>query len=224
MKDEVINLKDIDSIIPVGQKIMVYIKNGNFQGTYSSYIYDIDKYIHILIPTNENGLKAVMRKKDEIDISFVAKNGDRLGFQSIVVGSTKEGSNIIYQIQKPKTIKKTELRNNFRVQVLIDAEFYYFKDGKIKKGTGTIIDISAGGARLSCEEELTVRDKISLKFALGEYLENIDAEVVRIALTGEDNIRHYGLRFINVSKDKEDKIIKFCISKQLETLRKMRGI
>ncbi len=218
--------KNIDNIIPIGQKIMVYVTEGNFKGTYSSFIYDLDNNsILIFMPTNENGLKAILRPKDRIQISFVAKNGDRFGFGAVIQNTKKEDGKILYQIGKPNKITKTELRDNFRVQVLIDAEFYYFKDGKIQQGEGTIIDISAGGAKLSCESEFTVRDKLSLKFVLGEYLvSGQEAEVARIALANEDGIRHYGLRFTNMEKETENRIIKFCLNKQMEMIRKERGM
>ncbi len=225
MREEVITVKNLDKLIPIGQKVVVYISEGNFKGTYSSYIYDMDDSgIYILMPTNENGLKAVIRTNDKVNISFVAKNGYRIGFDVAVSDIIRENSKVIYKLKKPQKAVKIELRENFRVSVLIDAEIYYFKDGKITKSQGTIIDISAGGVKLSCEEDLQIRDKLFLNFKLGEQmLEGVEAEVVRRAVTGEEGIKHYGLKFSNMDKNKEDKIIKFCINKQIEMARKIRG-
>ncbi len=225
MKHKKIDLKDIDKVIPIGEKIMVYVNEGNFKGTYSSYIYDIDDdTIHILMPTNENGLNAVLRRRDSINVSFVAKNGDRLGFHSNIADIVENGKKKIYRIEKPTAINKIELRNNFRIEILIKAEYYYFRDGKIQKGEGTLIDISAGGAKISVEDEFEIKEKLFLQFVLDGYLLNgIEALVVRVAFRSED-VRHYGLMFTNLDKDKENRIIKYCINKQMEMIRKMKGI
>ncbi|WP_035556371.1 flagellar brake protein [Hippea sp. KM1] len=226
MRREPIKVGDINKVVPIGQKIVVYLEEGNFEGTYSSYIYDIDDSgIYIAMPTNEKGIKAVARINDKIEISFVDRRGYRIGFTSRLIDIIKEGNRVIYKIDKPQMLVKIELRENFRVPVLLEAKFYLFKKGKIVQAEGTILDISAGGVKLSTEVELEVRDRVLLEFSLGEYkLEEVEAEVVRKAITGEKGINHYGLRFTDLSKDQEDKIIKFCISKQVEMARKMKGL
>ncbi len=228
MREELINIKNrgMEKIVPLGQKVMVYVEGGNFEGTYSSYIYDIDdKYIYIAMPTNEKGLKAVIMDGGKLSVSFVDRRGFRIGFHSTVVDIERKGNNIVYKLKKPTQFVKIELRENFRVEALIECEFFYFKKGKINKASGTIIDISAGGIRLSCDIDLEIRDKIFLKFDLDGYmLEQVEAEVVRKAITGDKDIKHYGLRFVNLDKDKENRIIKFCIKKQMDLARKMKGL
>ncbi len=226
MRREILNLKDMNKIIPLGQKIMVYVNEGNFKGTYSSYIYDIDDNgIYILMPTNENGLKAVIREHEAIDVSFVTKNNGRIGFNSEIKNIIKKEDKVIYLLKRPEKIEKMELRDNFRVEVLLDVEFYYIQKGRIQKHKGTIIDISAGGVKLSCDLDLEIRDRLFLKFKLGSYLlDQIETEVARKVITGEKDVKHYGLKFIDLDKDKEERIIKFCINKQLEFARKMRGV
>lgn len=226
MRREPIRVSDIEKYIPIGQKVMVYVEQGNFKGTYSSFIYDIDdRYIHISMPTNEKGLKAVVREGESIEVSFVDRKGYRIGFSARLGEIEKKGNQVIYKLLKPDKLFRVELRENFRVPVMIETEFYVFKGGKIVKSTGTILDISAGGVKLSCDDKLEVRDKLVLNFELGgEMLEDIEAEVVRKAITGEEGINHYGLMFTDLTKEQEDKIIKFCLSKQLELARKMRGL
>ncbi|AEA34451.1 flagellar brake protein [Hippea maritima] len=226
MRREPIKVSDIDKVIPISQKIMVYVEDGNFEGTYSSYIYDIDQSgIYIAMPTDENGIKAVVRVGDKLEISFVDNRGYRIGFTSRLIDIIKEGNRVIYKLEKPQMLVKVEMRENFRVPTLIEAKFYLFKKGKIIQASGTILDISAGGVKLSADVELELRDKLLLEFELGNYkLEEVEAEVVRKAITGEKGVNHYGLRFTDLTKEQEDKIIKFCISKQVEFARKMKGI
>ncbi len=227
MRREPIRVSDIGKVIPVGQKVMVYIESGNFEGTYSSYIYDVDEdlNIYIAMPTNENGLKAVIREGERIEVSFVDRRGYRIGFTSRVLGIIKKDEQVIYKLGKPEALARVELRESFRVPVFIEAQFYIFKSGKIEKSKGVILDISAGGAKLSTNLELNVRDRLFMEFDLGEHrLEEIEAEVVRKAITGEEGVNHYGLRFLNLTKEQEEVIIKFCIARQLELARKMRGL
>ncbi len=227
MRKEPIKVSDISKVIPIGQKVIVYVEEGNFKGTYSSFIYDIDEAnnVYISMPTNENGLKAVVREGERLEVSFVDRRGFRIGFTSRLKEIVNKDGQVIYKLDTPTSLARVELRENFRVPVLIEASFYVFKKGKIEKAKGTILDISAGGVKLSTDIELEVRDKLYLEFDLGgTKLEEIEAEVVRRAITGEEGVKHYGLRFVDLSKEEEDMIIKFCISKQLELARKMRGL
>ena len=227
MRREPIRVADIGKVIPVGQKVMVYIEEGNFAGTYSSYIYDVDENynVYIAMPTNENGLKAVIREGDRVEVSFVNNKGFRIGFTARLVETIKKGDRVIYKLGKPESLARVELRENFRVPVLIETQFYVFKGGKIEKSSGTILDISAGGVKLSTDLDLDVRDKLFMDFELGNRkLEEIEAEVVRKAITGEEGVKHYGLRFTDLTKEQEDAIIKFCLARQIELARKMRGL
>jgi len=167
----------------------------------------------------------VVREGERLEVSFVDRRGFRIGFTSRLKEIVNKDGQVIYKLDTPTSLARVELRENFRVPVLIEASFYVFKKGKIEKAKGTILDISAGGVKLSTDIELEVRDKLYLEFDLGgTKLEEIEAEVVRRAITGEEGVKHYGLRFVDLSKEEEDMIIKFCISKQLELARKMRGL
>ncbi len=231
MRKEPISLKNIDKIIPIGQKVEVYIPKGNFQGTYSSYIYDFDdNYIYILMPTNENGLKAIIRQNDELYISFVDTKDRRIGFLSHLIEIINEEDKTLYKISKPKQeAYSIEFRENFRVDILTDAMITYIKDSNISKSIGSVIDISASGAKLSVgmslAEKFNIGDSVFLSFSLNNMsLNNIEAKIVRKSLSKVDKVNHYGLHFINLDKKVEDAIIKFCIKRQLELARKMKGL
>jgi len=227
LRREPISSKKVDKIVPIGQKIMFFITEGNFKGTYSSYIYDKDDdYIYVLMPTNTKGIKGILRENDSVEVSFVDdKNRFRIGFSTKVNKIIKDDKKVIYRLDKPTEIARIELRNNFRVDDLIDTNFFYFKDSKIKKEKGVIIDISAGGIKLSTDCDLETRDKLFLEFNLNnDKMSEIEGEVVRKAVTGEKDVKHYGIQFIDLDKKTENKIVKYCISKQMETLRKMKGL
>ncbi len=231
MRKEPVSLKHIDELIPLGQKVEIYVPKGNFEGTYSSFLYDMDdKFLYILMPTDERGLKAVIRKNDEFYISFVDKKDRRIGFSTSLVEIVGDEDKTIYKIKKPeKEAYSIEFRENFRVDVLSNANVTLIKDSNISKGEGTIIDISASGAKLSVNVALNIAmdvgDRVFLSCKLGDTtLDNIEARVVRKAIAESEGVNHYGLRFVNLDKKLEDKLIKFCINRQFELARKMSGL
>jgi c-di-GMP-binding flagellar brake protein YcgR len=188
------------------------------------------QFIYLLMPTNKNGLKAIIRKGDELYVSFVDKKDRRIGFSSHLLDVLNDDDKTLYKIDKPnKEAYSIEFRENFRVDILTDATITYIKGSNISKSVGSVIDISASGAKLSVgislEDKLEVNDTLFLSFSLNEMeLQNIEAKIVRKALSRVDKVNHYGLHFVNLDKKVEDSIIKFCISRQLELARKMRGL
>jgi len=231
VRKEPISLKNINELIPLGQKVEVYIPEGNFKGTYSSFIYDIDeKFIYLLMPTDERGIKAIIREGDSLYVSFVDKKDRRIGFATYLKEKVNDEDRIIYKIDTPKEdAYSIEFRENFRVDILADAQITYIKADNISKSSGTVIDLSASGAKLSVgiasKLALEVGDRIFISFNLKDIqLKNIEARVVRKIESRADKVNHYGLHFINPDKKLEDKLIKFCISRQLELARRAKGL
>jgi c-di-GMP-binding flagellar brake protein YcgR len=232
MRKEAIKPKDIEKVIPISQKVDVFIRDGNFKGVYSSYIYDLDdNYIYLLQPTNKNGLNAVIRHDEEFDVSFINKDGKRMGFSSKLKEIIKEDDKTILKISKPKEVfYRIELRENFRVDILAEAEVIYLKNSSPKRSKSTIIDISASGAKISANielsAELNVGEVVYLTFELedGMKVENLEARIVRKAIATESGVHHYGLQFVNLDRKLHEKMVKFCLNKQLEFVRKMRGM
>lgn len=215
------NIKVTDNIIPIGEKIIFNILDTNFKGIYSSYIDDLDETgLYVLMPTDARGIKGIARKGDRVEISFIDAKKGRLAFLSTVEDIIKNDKKITYKISKPKKLFKSELRDNFRVATFIDA--IYNVEGAFQKRfkRATILDLSAGGAKISVDNELQVRDKINLSFHLDNYkMGFLRAEVVR-KIKAEIGLYHYGVRFIDTPRDSEERIIKYCIKKQMEMIRK----
>ncbi len=231
MRKEPINFQNVVGKIPIGQKIEVYVSEGNFEGTYSSFIYDLDdKFIYILMPTNTSGLKAVVRKGGSFYISFIDEKERRIGFKTTLNDIIKEEDRVIYKAERPKEEAYImEFRENFRVDILAKADISFIKHSEISKGEATAIDISASGAKLSAgislEDELEIGDTIFVSFELeGIALNNVESRIVRRTLSKGEKVNHYGIKFVNLDKKLEDRIIKFCIRKQLEMARKMKGL
>ncbi len=231
MRIEPLGKRDKECRIPIGQKIDVYIPEGDFQGIYSSYLYDMDdEALYILTPTHENGLKAILHKNQEFYISFVDDKNRRIGFLSALIDIVERDSTTLYKVKKPTDeLYIVEFRENFRVDVISEATIVYRKKGRLIKTKGTIIDISASGAKISLsmsiKDELDIGDIVFISFEVEDIkVENVEAKVVRKAISKTDDVNHYGIKFLGLDKRTEDKIIKFCIHKQFELARKKRGL
>ncbi len=215
------SIKITDSIIPIGEKIIFSILEGNFKGMYLSYIDDLDKTnLYVLMPTDIRGIKGIAKKGDEVEISFIDAKKGRLGFFSTIEDIIKDNKKIVYKISRPKKLFRTELRNNFRVDTFIEAVYNISGTFQKRFKRATILDLSAGGAKISVDNELRIRDKINLSFHIDGYkIGFLEAEIARKAkMKGE--IYHYGVRFIDAPHDSKERIIKYCIKRQMEMIRK----
>ncbi len=231
MRIEPIGKKGRKCVIPLGEKIDIYIPEGDFQGIYSSYLYDMDdESLYILPPTHENGLKAILRRNQEFYISFIDEKNRRIGFLARMMDVIEKDSKELYRVTKPSDeIYVIEFRENFRVDVLAEATVVYKKRGNLITTKGTIIDISASGAKLSLSmdirDELEVGSIVLISFEVENIkVENVEAKVVRKAISKTEGVNHYGIKFLSLDRQTEDRIIKFCIHKQFELARKMRGL
>jgi len=215
------SIKMTDNIIPIGEKIIFNILDTNFKGIYSSYIDDLDKTsLYVLMPTDARGIKGVAKKGDRVAISFIDAKKGRLGFFSVVEDIIKDNKKIIYKISRPEKLFRTELRDNFRVDTFIEA--IYNIQGTFQKRfkKTTILNLSAGGAKISVDNELQIGDKINLSFHLDGYkMGFLEAEICREA-KAEIGLYHYGVKFVDMPNDSKERIIKYCIKKQLEMIRK----
>lgn len=215
------SIKITDSIIPIGEKIIFSILEGNFKGMYLSYIDDLDKTsLYVLMPTDMRGIKGLAKKGDKVEISFIDAKRGRLGFFSTIEDIIKDNKKIIYKTSRPEKLFRTELRNNFRVDTFIDAIYNIRGTFQKRLKRAAVLDLSAGGAKISVDNELQIRDKINLSFHIDGYkIRFLEAEVVREAKM-KSGIYHYGVRFIDTPHDSKERIIKYCIKKQMEMIRK----
>lgn len=119
----------------------------------------------------------------------------------------------VLQIDLEGQWKKIQLRDYVRVDVLID--------GLINKNILCLIkDLSGGGIRCTCKEELELNSNVMIEFALDDKFIYCETEVVRI---GKENDEYqYGLAYINLDEETRKNIIQFVYQRQLENHRKVK--
>ena len=107
-------------------------------------------------------------------------------------------------------------RRFFRMTCSIETEFVLLRKNEFGKLTsaemqkGTICDISGGGARITSESEMEVKDRLFITL----HLDNED-----LFLTGEIRTKQktpnktknkrYGVIFCNISEVEQDKIVRY---------------
>ncbi len=160
---------EVNRIIDIGQSVVVKKVKGEQYGR--SNFQDIDsENIYIMQPTDEKGYPLSLLPNEEVMISFIGKTGKRYGFISRV---TKHIRNPLFLIgiKKPKDIYVVELREYFRVPVLIPFVAKKAIEKRNEDGsteyvatdesfTGYVQDISAGGMFITTNYDLKVGDSI----------------------------------------------------------------
>jgi len=223
MEKERVFAKNIKEIIDVGQNISVEIPSGDYEGIYYSYVYDEDdNHFYILLPTDTLGRAAFLRVGDSITISCISKKNIRVGFETKVVQIIK-GDKTLYKITKPSEFYKYEYRENFRVDVLINAKCYFYDHNhQLQTKQASILNLSASGSKISLNEYLELNKSIIIEFTLENKTFNLNATVVRRSEIDKSTF-HYGLKFEEVNQKDKDFLIRFCLKKQMEILRMQRG-
>jgi c-di-GMP-binding flagellar brake protein YcgR len=223
MEKEKVFAKNIKEIIDVGQNISVEIPNGDYKGVYYSYVYDEDdNHFYILLPTDALGRAAILRIGDFITISCISKKNIRVGFETKVVEIIKENKTL-YKIIKPTAFYKYEYRENFRVDVLINAKCYFYDHNhQLQTRQASILNLSASGSKISLNEYLELNKSIIIEFTLENKTFNLNAMIIRRSEIDKSTF-HYGVKFEEVDQKDKDFLIRFCLKKQMEILRMQRG-
>lgn len=224
MEKEKVFAKNIKEIIDIGQNINVEILNGDYKGIYYSYVYDEDNEgFLILLPTDNFGRVGFVKTGDTISVSCISKQNMRVGFDSKILQILKNSDKTLYKISKPTEFYKYEFRENFRVDVLLNAKIsYYDSKNKFQTRQAWIINLSASGAKISLNEFFELNNNIIIEFTLENKTFSINAVVVR-RLQIDKSTYHYGVHFGEINQKDKDFLIKFCLKKQMEILRMQRG-
>nr|WP_281393986.1 PilZ domain-containing protein [Texcoconibacillus texcoconensis] len=134
--------------------------------------------------------------------------------------------NVYHLKQKQQEIER---RKAFRLEVSnVDCEITLngIGDRKLnhligKKGTGTIHDLSANGARLACHYDLPVRKGIiiGIDFIFREEHFSFRAKLVRKIEHFEGNHVEFGIEFIGMSIQEQEQLSSLLIATEREYMR-----
>jgi len=187
---------------------------------YKSNIQDItEDGILITIPMKE-GKYLPLNKSESVSIIYYEEK-EVYQFEADVLGRTIDVIPVII-LSNPKNIRIIQRRNYVRVTILkvikclnIDRELATKDVSRIEGVTSahkfkeaTLLDLSGGGMRIKTELKLHLNDVLIIRLPLIDEEIMIKTRVVRCE-EKQDNLRAYGLRFLDLEEKNRDKIIKY---------------
>ena len=157
----------------------------------------------------------MLSRGDKITVIFEYLNGTRIQCNTRIDLSTDLQLN--FHVDDGMVLE--ERRGSYKV----NTPGVYSKILHIERGeevieleephNAAILNINLTGVLMKCEIELNVGDIVRLKL-LDDPIE-INAEVLRLQLSNEDELIGYGCRFLDVTPPQEEKIARFIFNCQL---------
>lgn len=194
-------------IVKVNDRVEIIIDNKIFK----SIIQDIEEdSIKINIPVCD-GEYLSLRTNDILELNSYS-NGKYFNFHCEVIERGRENNIIYYKLSSPYKVKEIQRRDFVRVDFLNIVEFKKIsKENNNEETDGfkeaLMIDLSGGGMRFKTKEKLQKYDEVILEFKLNDKINCLNAKIIRLEKT-DRNEYIYGVKFINISENKREKVIK----------------
>ncbi|SFC61645.1 flagellar brake protein [Clostridium uliginosum] len=208
--------------LKVNDRIEVLIQ----EKAYKSIVQDIgEDFININLPVN-NGEYLTLRINDKIEINSYIKGGNCFNFYCNVIERGRENNIIYYKLCKPYSIAEIQRRDFVRVDLLSAIKYKNItgitkeKIELIPYNKALMVDLSGGGIRFKTKEKLKNDDLILIELVLNEQVNYLKSQVIR-SENSLDNEYICGVKFLEISDNKREKIIKEIfriMRRQRETL------
>lgn len=129
----------------------------------------------------------------------------------------RSADSTFYYLDTPRECKRIQRRGSFRLDV--DVPVYYREKGK-KSQKATVKDLSAGGFKMYHEEPIRVNSTIELEIQLGGDVVPTKGMVKR----SEKTLNGFssGVKFIDISKEKQETIIKYLFEEERKRRQRTR--
>ncbi len=195
-------------------------------------VLDLSKELIIIdLPFTEFGNHVLLfEPDDEISISYLLNDGSVYYFTTQVVRNRLTVDNIpaiSIKVPNMSAISRIQRREFVRVPVRADISFMYLSNShppvEIKTGEGFIWDISGGGISFYSNQYISIRpnDAISVKFRFPNEPRDMPpvqakGTVVRLYESKETNVTIVSVRFDNISRAMEQRIVQYVFRRQIE--------
>ncbi|BAU27089.1 c-di-GMP-binding flagellar brake protein YcgR [Aneurinibacillus soli] len=186
--------------------------------------------ILVMLPVEEGTGRIRTFFIDDVLIISYPSNGCQYRFKTKVIDKTNDVIPLLC-LQKPeeKNIKRIQRRMSFRVPLSskIVANIEKTRGERIENEELEInlLDISEGGIRISCDKsyDIEIGDKITGNLEItDEEIIPFEANIVRRAEEGRLlDYKQFGIQFHNMNTIVRQKIIRFCIMRQIELRKKL---
>ncbi|GAB4333124.1 MAG: hypothetical protein Kow0010_19310 [Dehalococcoidia bacterium] len=184
--------------------------------------------IAVLVP-----MERLQRRPLPTGARVVARFGHRgkpCQFSTRVIGHSDDGACDILAL--PDDIAGGDRRARFRLPLALKPDNVYrmvVRGGEETASAGTnrplkvtILDLSEGGARISCSQPLQVGDWLGIEFTLpGEGTISTRMVVLRVERPDRSRATHHaGCQFRGISMRDQDRIARYLLRRQLEMRRR----
>lgn len=211
------------SVLKPRAKIYVY-RDGN-SDQYSSIIESINSdEITIAIPLSHSS--PLQARVGDLLTVRLPSDGHCVEFTTSLKG-IKLDNVPLYVLKYPAEIKRVQLRQFVRLDVLLNVQYCTLPvtDQKQQYLKATTLNISAGGMKLSVSDTVSVGQALMVKFEITVKgtIHNFEIEAVAVRVQPVEEkkgkLYHVGLEFINTTNWQRDVIYQFIFGKMAELRR-----
>jgi len=209
------------------------IQEKGIQGVYKSILYEHDlssNLAKIGMPIFKGAYLQIFRGTN-LKVRAYSSRAVYL-FKSKVYSSGKEGNIRYLIINIPETIVRVQRRQHARIPVSEEGTFCFKEDLENSESEENIQpakyrfmtkDFSAGGLAIVTSKEMKVGQKIIINLALKNEirLENMESEVVRSIGKTTSGEYIYGIKFLNLTREKEEELVRFVFKLERESFKKI---
>lgn len=194
--------------------------------SFSGLIYDIgDDKLYVSVSGDDKDFK-ILYEEESIE-GVVYLEDEVVGFNCIISRRIYDGRPL-YELSNLSDLYKIQRRKNVRIPYTREIPYTSDKEliGRIdrledpdeisfnmyyKFSRGMILDISGGGVKLSCNEDLQVKDHLYLRLDLGSKRVVAKGEIVHKTINRRDGRTKYiyGIKFINLPEKTREEVIRF---------------
>ena len=212
-----------EDYLDINQNIELEINQGPYQGRYMSKISDISEAEMTVMAIYDEEL-IPLRKNLPVDVYF---NGEHAvyKFKSKVKKRYKDPIPLIV-LSIPQEIKRIQRRQYFRLKVNKNIYYKLAKNDEDKQKKEDykktqIVDISGGGVKMVLNNDLKKGDIIQILLKIDCLKQTpITGKVVRF-ITSEDGYTKFaGIKFIDIKRSIQDKIIGWIFDYQRDLRRR----
>jgi c-di-GMP-binding flagellar brake protein YcgR len=183
-----------------------------------------EKSFFIDYPVNKiTGKTSMFLENTYFTVTYQKENNVILSFPSKVIARKKIANLPVLELKLPKKelIKKIQRRNYLRIDATLDVSVTFSYRNR-EPFTTTSVDISGGGVAIVIPRNITLLDEdilnvwivLPFKNKPFQYI-NATAKIARIIEKDKGPIIA-SLEFIDIKSQSRDKIIQFCLQKQIE--------
>lgn len=208
---------EVFSKIEIGDKLSIEINYADLESKENNMLNTqlvdkSDKYLYISPPIY-SGKKYFLRKRQKITIFFYRKRGI-YEFNAEVIKQVNENLQT-FEIKPTGKLNKIQRRDHYRLPITLNTVLKSNKNNNIIEIKCITADLSAGGIKLVCKEEVEKSQKVVLDIDLdNSKITSVEGQVVRSVKNPETNKYELGIKFSEISENDRDKIFAFIFEKQ----------